>query len=343
MRVSPSSGATTTSLSRVLSFLEHRNAWLAAAFGTIVMVVFFVLTLDGATLHAAWQSISLRLFLVTATLISINGLLDGLWLTTITRGSARRRAAYRVVAWHMLLASILPARLGDLAWMYFVHTWLKQPVARAVFVTFYHRLQDFIVVSLMLMLSLVVAHSSLAGAMVAVAAVALFALMALVCVGIGRLLGLLAALLLRLHRRFHRRWLRLALEHVLRIRVWYRHRLQRDQVVLSFLVIVLRWVTILAALTLIIDTLAPHIANRDSFFLANTYVYFGIVPLQSVGGFGSGEAGLAWMLTYYGVPLAKASAVGLLLRLLINLVHLALWGLVLSVLWLSGCGRRDDA
>ena len=145
------------------------------------------------------------------------------------------------------------------------------------------------------------------------------------------------------HRRFHRRWLRLALEHVLRIRVWYRHRLQRDQVVLSFLVIVLRWVTILAALTLIIDTLAPHIANRDSFFLANTYVYFGIVPLQAVGGFGSGEAGLAWMLTYYGVPLAKASAVGLLLRLLINLVHLALWGLVLSVLWLSACGRRDDA
>lgn len=339
MSASSASSSVARSLARVLSVLDHRNAWLAAAFGTLVMVLFFVLTLDGATLRSAWASVSLRLFLITAVLISINGLLDGLWLTTITRGSAPRQDAYRVVAWHMLLSSILPARLGDLAWMYFVHTWLKQPAARAVFVTFYHRLQDFIVVSLMLMLSLLLAHSDSRGVTTAAIAVVLFAVMATLSVSIAGLLGLLAALLLKLQRRFHRRWLHLALQHLLRTRVWYRHRLRRDQVVQSFIVIVLRWVTILAALTLIIATLAPHIAKHDAFFLANAYVYFGILPLQSVGGFGGGEAGLAWMLTHYGVPLAKASAVGLLLRLLINIVHLLLWALVLAVLWLAGARR----
>ena len=336
MSESASSASVTRSLARVLSFFEHRYAWLAAAFGTLAMVLFFALTLDGASLRTAWQSISLQLFLITAALISINGLLDGLWLTTITRGSAPRRDAYRVVAWHMLLSSILPARLGDLAWIYFVHTWLKQPAARAVFVTFYHRLQDFIVVSLMLLLSLLVAQSDGWGSMAVIATLVLLALMALLCVGIGQLLGVLAALLLKLQRRLQRRWLRLALEQLLRTRVWYRHRLQREQVVLSFIVIVMRWITILAALTLVIGTLAPHISNHDTFFLANAYVYFGILPLQSVGGFGGGEAGLAWMLTHYGVPLAKASAVGLLLRLLINLVHLVLWALVLAALWLGG-------
>ena len=336
MSASAFRGPVAGSLARVLSVLEHRNAWLATAFGTVIMVMFFVLTLDGATLRSAWQSISLRLFLVTAALISINGLLDGLWLTTITRGSALRRDAYRVVAWHMLWSSILPARLGDLAWMYCVHAWLKQPAARALFVTFYHRLQDFIVVSLMLMLSLLVAQSSLGGVTTAAVALVLFAVMTAICVSIGQLLGLLAAVLLTLQRRIHRRWLHRALAQVLRIRVWYRHRLQRDQVVQSFVIIFVRWVTILAALTLIIATLAPNLANHDDFFLANAYVYFGILPLQSVGGFGSGEAGLAWMLTHYGVPLAKASAVGLLLRLLISLVHLALWALILGGLWLSG-------
>ncbi len=342
MSVSAASDTVAGSLARVLSFLEHRNAWLAAAFGTLAMVLFFVLTLDTATVRSAWASVSLRLFLITATLISINGLLDGLWLTTITRGSAPRRDAYRVVAWHMLLSSILPARLGDLAWMYFVHTWLKQPTARAVFVTFYHRLQDFIVVSLMLMLSLLITQGGVGGVATVVVALVLFAVMVLISVSIGQLLGLLAALLLKMQRRFQRRWLHRGLEQVLRIRVWYRHRLQRDQVVQSFIVIVLRWVTILAALTLIIVTLAPHIAARDSFFLANAYIYFGILPLQSVGGFGSGEAGLAWMLTHYGVPLAKASAVGLLLRLLINLVHLVLWAVVLVVLRL-GCRRQASS
>ena len=329
----------TIALPRVLSLFEHRNAWRAAVFGTVVMVLFFALTLDGAALRAAWQSISLRLFLVTAALISINGLLDGWWLSVITR--APQRHAYRVVAWHMLLSSILPARLGDLGWMYFIHNWLAQPLARAVFVTFYHRLQDFIVVSLMLMLSLALARTHIGGAPLLIATLLVLLAVGAVCASLGQLLGVLAAVVLKLHRRFHRPWLRQVLEHVLRVRIWYRHRLERKQVVLSFIVIVLRWVTILAAVAIVISALAAPVSPSDSFLLANAYVYFGIVPLQSVGGFGSGEAGLAWMLTHYGVPLAKASAIGLLLRLLINLVHVSLWAWVLGLLWLLERAARD--
>ena len=279
--------------------------------------------------------------LITDTLISINGLLDSWWLSSITR--APRLHAYRVIAWHMLLSSILPARLGDLGWMYLVHTWLAQPAARAVFVTFYHRLQDFIVVSSMLVLSLIIARTHIGGTPVLIAASAVLAVMAAACTHLGELLNVLAAIVLRLHRHFHRPWLRAALEHVLRIRIWYRHRLRRDQVLLSFFIIVLRWVTILAAVAIVIRTLAIHISPGDSFLLANAYVYFGIVPVQSVGGFGTGEAGLAWMLTHYGVPLAAASALGLLLRLLINLVHLVLWALVLAVLRLFEREVRGSA
>ena len=329
----------TIALPRVLSFLKHRNAWRAAVFGTAVMVLFFALTLDGVALRAAWQSISLRLFLVTAALISINGLLDGWWLSVITR--APQRNAYRVVAWHMLLSSILPARLGDLGWMYFIHNWLAQPLARAVFVTFYHRLQDFIVVSLMLMLSLALVRTHIGGAPLLIATLLVLLVVGVVCASLAQLLGVLAAVVLKLHRRFHRPWLRQVLEHVLRVRIWYRHRLERKQVVLSFIVIVLRWVTILAAVAIVISALAAPVSASDSFLLANAYVYFGIVPLQSVGGFGSGEAGLAWMLTHYGVPLAKASAIGLLLRLLINLVHVSLWAWVLGLLWLLERAARD--
>ncbi len=336
-----SSAARLSSLARIFSFLDHRNAWLAAVIGTAVMVLFFALTLDGTTLRAAWQSISPRLFVVTALLVSINGLLDGLWLSIVTQGP--RRSAYRVVAWHMLLSSVLPARLGDLGWMVFVHSWLAQPLARAVFVMLYHRLQDFIVVSAMLVLALVVARSDGGGAPVLLAAVLVLALMALLCASLGRLLSVGAALLLRLRRRYRQRWLHAALEHVLRICSWYRHRLRRRQVLLSFIVIVLRWMTILAAVAIVIRTLATHIDAGDSFLLANAYVYFGIVPLQSFGGFGSGEAGLAWMLTHYGVPLAKASALGLLMRLLINLVHVLLWALVLALSRLLGRGGRGQA
>ena len=101
-------------LPRYLKFTEHRAAWLGGALGTAVMVVFFALTIDAATLRQAWQAIPLRVFLLALGCLAVNGLLDGLWLNTITRGSALPGQAYRVVAWHLLLSSLLPARLGDL-------------------------------------------------------------------------------------------------------------------------------------------------------------------------------------------------------------------------------------
>ncbi|MCC6709469.1 MAG: flippase-like domain-containing protein [Gammaproteobacteria bacterium] len=329
-----SQAAPAPSLASALRFLDHRNAWWAAALGTLAMLAFFVLTLDAGAVHDAWQALTPRLLVIVALLISINGLLDAIWMTVITR--APQSQSYRVVAWHMMMSSVLPARLGDVGLMVCMHRWLAQPPARAVFVTLYHRLQDFIIVSLMLLLSLLVARTQLGGVPVLVAALLILLMMGVVCGNLGRLLGVLAALVLRLQRRFHHRWLRQVLTQVLHVRIWYRHRLTRRQVLWSFVVIVLRWVTILAALTLVIRSLATQVSAGDSFLLANAYVYFGIVPVQSIGGFGSGEAGLAWMLTHYGVPLAHASAVGLLLRLSINLVHMVLWALVVALLWLRG-------
>ncbi len=42
------------------------------------------------------------------------------------------------------------------------------------------------------------------------------------------------------------------------------------------------------------------------------------------------------VLLSQGAPLAQASALGLMLRLMINLVHIGLWLLVVAVLWLRG-------
>ena len=327
---------------RYLAFAEHRGAWLAGALGTLVMLGFFAFTLDGATLVRAWQAIPARTFWTVALLLGINSLIDGTWLATITRGSGRPGDAWRVVAWHMLVSSVLPARLGDVAWMYWVHHWLGQPLARAIFMGFYHRLQDLIVVSALLVLSLVVTRGQFGSTPVILLAGALLALATLACLRLERLLGWAGGLLLWLRRRYRRRWLTLLLEQLLMTRAWYRHRLARDQVVVSFIAILLRWVTIVAAVALVIRTLAPVVALDDSFFLANAYIYLGVVPLQGVGGLGSGEAGLAWILTFYGVALAEASALGLIMRMLINLVHLVLWVLVVPLVRLLQGARGDD-
>jgi hypothetical protein len=148
---------------------------------------------------------------------------------------------------------------------------------------------------------------------------------------LDRSLGALARCLIHGKQRRSRR-LRGLLGQLLRVRIWYRHRLSREQIALSFAIIVMRWITIMAALAIVIAALATGVTAADSFFLANTYVYLGIIPLQSFGGFGSGEAGLAWLLTHYGFGLTQASAIGVVLRLLINGVHVLLWLGILAAL-----------
>ena len=49
-------------------------------------------------------------------------------------------------------------------------------------------------------------------------------------------------------------------------------------------------------------------------------------------GRGSGEAGLAWLLVLYGLSVGRASAIGLMIRLLLNMVHVALWLATVTVL-----------
>ena len=201
---------------------------------------------------------------------------------------------YTCCTFNLNLSSILPARMGDLGWIYFIHRWLEMPAARAIFVALYHRLQDFIVVSLMFALSIAAARVEIIGANFAFSAIGILLLMCLIWAFLPRMLGMLGACLWILHRRFGNRMLKAALRQVLRVRIWYRHRLTRRQVVVTFTVIAVRWLTILVALSLLIHALATSVNAADSFFLSNAYVFLGIVPLQSVGGFGAGEAGLAW-------------------------------------------------
>jgi len=323
-----------------LNVAEHRAQWLWALLGTAVMALFFSFTLDGGTLARAWRSMPLASVVCAFVLLGVNGLLDAWWLNTMTPGHAQRGTAYRVMAWHLLLTSILPARLGDLGWIYFVHRWLGHPPARAIFVTFYHRLQDFIVVSVLMITALVALRPDLVTWQIASVTFGLLATLLAGVAFLDRSFGMLARCLIQCKQRQSRRRLRRLLAQLLRVRVWYRHRLSRKQIAQSFAIIVLRWVTIMAALAIVIAALAPGLTATDSFFLANAYVYLGIIPLQSFGGFGSGEAGLAWLLTEYGFGLTQASAVGVVVRLLINGVHVLLWLGILAVLAVVAWRRR---
>lgn len=313
---------------------RHKTLWLWTIVFSLAFLIWFAATIDTDTLVDTVARID-RYVLATALFCLIaNGLADAVWLTLISGRRDAYGGAFRVVAWHMLASSILPARLGDIAWMYFMHRWLDLSAGRAMFIALYHRLQDFLVTSVFFLFAILVVGVDELGASFGVVAAIMFCLMVLLVVFLEQVLTGAALVLKRLHRAFGRRVSYHLLRQLLQVRLWYRHRLPRSLIWISIVIIALRWAAVLIGIGILIHAVAGTLTWRDSLFLTNAYIFLGSVPVQAIGGFGAGEAGLAWLLVLYGLSVGRASAISLMLRMLVNIVHVAIWLATIAVLQL---------
>lgn len=323
---------------------SNRRLWFWASLLTGLFIVWFAKTVDWATLSSTITEAGLVTLLTATAFLTCNGLLAVLWLVVITQRRHTLRGAFEVVGWQMLASSILPARLGDLAWMYLIHQKLNVAPGRAVFVALYHRLLDFVVASMFFVISILLIGVDLFGANIGLLAGLVLTLLIGIVAALEPLLTLGARLLLWADGIFDNRLTQTLLGQLLHVRVWYRHGLPKTLLWVTFAIIATRWVTILAALGLLIHAMAAPLSWTDSAFLSNLYIYFSIIPLQTIGGFGAGEAGLAWVLTLYGVGLDKASAISLLIRIVINVLHVGFWLATMSVMALMDLvSRRRQA
>jgi len=303
---------------------NNTRLWTWALLGTALFALWFGATVDWETLSGALADAGLKVIAAALVLLILNGLLAIAWLSVITRRN-NISGAFEVIGWQFLAATLLPARLSDVAWMYLIHKKLNIAPGRAVFIALYHRLLDFVVASLFFLVSVLALGSGLLGAHTELLAALVFAILIAIVASLEFFLTLGARILQWFERHTDKRLAHILLGQLLHVRVWYRHGLPKSLLWLTFAIIVARWVAILAALGILIHAMAAPLGWTDSAFLSNVYIYFSIIPLQTIGGFGAGEAGLAWVLTLYGLTLGKASAIALLIRMLINLLHIGFW------------------
>jgi len=318
-----------------LRIRSHRAVWITTALVTVAMILWFAFTIEPAAFIGILERAGPGVILFTVSCMLVNAGLVICWMMLIVGGSAGIAGASRVVAWQMFAATILPARLGDLAWMYFIHRWMGVPGGRAVFIALYHRLQDTIVVSAIFLIGIAALGAQIFGANVGLLVTAIFVLVVGIVFSLQQLLTWAAKIMRRLDEALDARIVHVAYHHVLQVRVWYRHGVTPAVLWGTFGIIVARWLALLTGLAVLMHGALPELDWLDSIFATSTYFILGIVPLQSIGGFGVGEAGVAWLLTFYGVSLAAASSMGFVLRLLVNIVHTALFVVVMLALGIT--------
>ncbi len=326
-----------------LTLIGQKSAWLWTLVLTIVAIVWFASTTDLASFREALGRVGTGALVIFAVCLTVNMVLELLWLSLICGGTNAFRGSLRVTGWYMLATVILPARLGDVVWMYLMHKWLSLPGGRAVFVALYHRLLDFIVASLFFAIAVLIAGTeSYGGGIWFIATGALFVL-ATIVLYLDFFLGLAARILIGTRKHSGLALLNLLLRQILQVRIWYRHQLSRRLLIATFSIIVLRWLFILFGISVLIYSTADGLGWQDALFATNIYVYVSIIPLQALGGFGIGEASLAGLLVVFGLPLGIATAISLLIRVAINIGHFIFWLVVFLYFLISPPARPAAA
>ncbi len=303
----------------------QKTVWLWTLVLTIVVIIWFASATDLASIREALDRVGTGALVILTVCLTMNMVLEVVWLTLICKGRNAFRGSLRVTGWYMLATIILPARLGDVAWMYLMHKWLSLPGGRAVFVALYHRLLDFIVTSLFFAIAVLIAGTGVYSGGIWFIATGAFLVLATLVLYLDFFLGLAARILMRMKKINGLSLLNLLLRQILQVRTWYRHQLSKRVLIATFSIIVLRWIFILIGIGVLIHSIAGSLGWQDTLFATNVYVYVSIIPLQALGGFGIGEASLAGLLVVYGLPLGIATAISLLIRVAINIGHFIFW------------------
>ena len=310
--------------------------WIVA---TPAFLIWAAFAIDLETLGEVLGRLRAETLTASIAFLVANLGLEALWLAVILGG--RRDgpgfdAAIHIAGWHALAVTVLPGRAGDLLWVLLIRRRAGLTTTHAAVLALLHRLQDVIAVAALFCIALALASRGIVGAQAVWAAAIVLPVAVAVQGRLNALLAIAARLTLATARRAAAARLRRFAGHLIQVRRWRRRDVGPVRGAAGFAIIGLRWFLIGLGLFLPLAELLGGVAAGDGSLIVSAYILLGMIPLHTVGGYGAGEAGLASLLTVFGVGLAAGAATALVLRTVINLGNLCGWALGLSIL----AGRR---
>jgi uncharacterized protein (TIRG00374 family) len=210
------------------------------------------------------------------------------------------------IAW----LTLLPARLGEIAGVAVFNQKLGMTVGSATASVVVQRIYDVLILAGLLVAAL---SQTLYGGKTG---------LILACLVLLTLLIVLATLpfwLSTFARLFftwrHVRWLKRLMYIVLQARTWYRHQSAPSAISWLAGTTLGKWSFNLVAVVLIFRAAGLELDLSVLATVAILMHFLGAIPIQSFGGFGAAEIGVAGILVSMGIPNDQAVAAGLLVRI----------------------------
>lgn len=289
---------------------SNLSSWLsAAAVGLVTLTLLFWLV-DSNELLAVVQAANWYLLALAILPLIAEVTFTSLRVQHCVNHPVSLRLAMYSNSLYIAWLSLLPARLGEIAGVAVFHQKLKMPIGSAMASVVVQRIYDVLILAALLVALLT---QSLYGGKTGLAIAA--GVLILLMIGLVTLPVWLDCSARLLHPFRQRRWLKRCQHILLQARTWYRHQSAPSAIGWLAATTFGKWCANLVAVSTIFLAVGIEL---ELVLLATVGIlmhFFGAIPLQSFGGFGATEIGLAGILISLGVSAEQAVAAGLLLRL----------------------------
>jgi len=317
------------------------KVWLAAIIGSVLLLGIVVIQLDLASLKTVIQGLVVPLAVVGLLLLLAEGVLTAERLSLMAATHQPFAKALQANAWYSVLVLILPARLGEIAAILVLKKYLLQKPAPAFMSIVVQRLFDLVMLGTLFLLVLTSLVSQLPVGVSAAVAGLVIGLAVLAIYRMEGLLTLAARWMISTRLPISKPHRHKILRLVLQGRSWRRHLSNAGLITAAFLLTVAKWLVTVSAIGALLLALYSTLGWHSALIASVAYCFMAAVPLQTIGGVGLGEAGLAFLLTGMGVPVGIAAAMTLFVRLVLILFPAFFFGLVFVYVIVSG--RRQDS
>jgi uncharacterized protein (TIRG00374 family) len=315
------------------SALRKPFLWATASFISLVLLALVVMKADFSEMQAMLNDLSYTMLGWAVCFLFFEGVITSLRIWLFAGGKKCISPSFRTNAWYVLLLVILPARLGEVAAVVVFKKYLGQKYGAAAMSILTQRLYDVIILGVFGLIAVLGMGDFLNKQAFLIVGPVLITVAIVLLTQIDKFLTL-AVLVLgkdKLHTGFRRKVGRLLLQ----ARIYVRHILQPRDIPLALVFTILKWTFNLGALVFLFYALYLNLSLSQSVVTAAAYNFLAIIPIQTIGGIGVGEAGLALILAGMGITASLAAGASLLIRFVILLFPFVFWAIIMGGLSLK--------
>lgn len=319
----------------MLQALDKGNAWiwLCAGVVSLALLTLVLLQVDFSVVEVMVRNLVWPVFLAAFLFLTLEGIFTALRIWLFAARKPCLSQALKANAWYVVLLVLLPARLGEVAAIAVFERYLRQSYGAAAMSIVVQRIYDVIILGVFFLVALIGLSEAFDKAFLYGAC---FMLIAIAVFGLYKM-ELFLTLAVLLFEGKKKGVLRSAKRFLLQARIWSRHIFKKNHIGIALITTALKWFCNLGALVCLFFAINLDLSFFEAVASSAAYNFLAIVPLQTIGGIGVGEAGLALILVATGMSTSVAASASILLRLAIIVFPFIFWAMVMG-----GCMSKKE-